>query len=467
MQSVAAGGGSIPDAAAGHARGLLCVPLMVKGEVTGILNLVHPTAGFYTERHGEFAMAVAQQAAVAIENARLFAAARDRAVIEERQRLSRELSTLLEAARELASTHELDPLLELLLDRLKAVVDYASAAILILEGSELRYGYRRWPAAYEREGTRSIRFPVDRFGAFWDRLSRDEPIIIADVRDDSPEGRGFQEVVGGREAGESTFEFIRSCVFAPLVVKGRIIGMLSITRSRPHAFVPREAELAVAIARQAAVAIENARLYEQVRNLAIVEERQRLARELHDSVTQALYGVTLYTEAAIRQLAAGDADTVREHLRDVRLTAKEALGEMRLLLFELRPPLLEEHGLPAALRARLAGVEARSGLVTEAQIDESVRLPAVIEQDFYRIAQEALNNVLKHARASRVRVLLEAADGRVRLEVTDDGVGFEPAGASGGLGLAGIRERADRLGATLQVDSGPGAGTRIVVEVRA
>ena len=287
------------------------------------------------------------------------------------------------------------------------------------------------------------------------------------MRDDSREGRGFQEVVGGREAVESTFEFIRSCVFAPLVVKGRIIGVLSITRSRPHAFVPREAELAVAIARQAAVAIENARLYEQVRNLAIVEERQRLARELHDSVTQALYGVTLYTEAAIRQLAAGDAETVREHLRDVRQTAKEALGEMRLLLFELRPPLLEEHGLAAALRARLAGIEARSGLVTEAQIDESVRLPAAVEQDLYRIAQEALNNVLKHARASRVGVELMEVDGRVRLEVADDGVGFEPAGASGGLGLSGIRERVDRLGATLQVESGPGDGTRIVVEVRA
>jgi signal transduction histidine kinase len=383
------------------------------------------------------------------------------------RRLSRELSTLLEAARELASTHDLDPLLALLLDRLKAVVDYASAAILILDGAELRYGYRRWPPAYEREGTRSIRFPLDRFGAFWERLCRDEPIIIADVRDDSPEGRGFQEVVGGREVAASTFEFIRSCVFAPLVVKGKIIGVLSITRSRPHAFAPREAELAVAIARQAAVAIENARLYEQVRNLAVVEERQRLARELHDSVTQALYGVTLYAEAAIRQLAAGDVETAREHLRDVRLTAKEALGEMRLLLFELRPPLLEEHGLPAALRARLAGVEARSGLATEARIDESVRLSAAVEQDLYRIAQEALNNVLKHARASRVRVELEAVDGRARLEVADDGVGFDPARQDGGLGLAGIRERVGHIGATLRVVTAPRAGTRIVVEVPA
>jgi signal transduction histidine kinase len=141
---------------------------------------------------------------------------------------------------------------------------------------------------------------------------------------------------------------------------------------------------------------------------------------------------------------------------------------MRLLLFELRPPQLDEGGLGAALRARLQAVEARAGLAIEVRLDDALCLPASVEQELYRIGVEALNNVLKHAQASRVAVTLAARGGRVRLEVRDDGAGFDPRkqNAAGGLGLAGMRERAARLGATLRVHSAPGAGTRVVVVAR-
>jgi signal transduction histidine kinase len=213
------------------------------------------------------------------------------------------------------------------------------------------------------------------------------------------------------------------------------------------------------------VAIENARLHERARDAAVLEERQRLARELHDSVTQALYSLKLYAEAAARQLDAGDPSKAREHLRDVRTSAAEAFAEMRLLLHELRPPLLREHGLGPALRARLAAVEGRSGLTIEARLGDDIRLPVPVEQELYRVAQEALNNVLKHARASRVTLAFEAADGRARLEVADDGAGFDPDRPGGGLGLAGMRERAAHVKGVLRIESAPGAGTRIVVEV--
>jgi signal transduction histidine kinase len=225
--------------------------------------------------------------------------------------------------------------------------------------------------------------------------------------------------------------------------------------------------MAQVLVRQERLVAENARLHERARQAAVLEERQRLARELHDSVTQSLYGVSLHAEAASRALTAGDAEPVASNLREIRETTQEALGEMRLLLFELRPPLLEERGLVGALQSRLGAVEARAGLVTELHGEGAERLEPETEQELYRLAQEALNNVLKHAHARHVAVRLDVSADRAILEVVDDGVGFEPSLRNGGgFGLPGMRERAERLGGTLQVESEPGGGTRVRMEVR-
>jgi signal transduction histidine kinase len=205
---------------------------------------------------------------------------------------------------------------------------------------------------------------------------------------------------------------------------------------------------------------------QRARQLAVLEERQRLSRELHDSVTQALYGISLYVEATDRALTDGELEPARVNLREIRETTQEALGEMRLLLFELRPPLLEERGLAAALQSRLQAVETRAGLMTDFACEGEERLRPEQEQELYRLAQEALNNVLKHAHARQVRMRLAVAADRALLEVADDGVGFEPSlrGASG-FGLPGMRERTERLGGTLTIESAPEAGTRLRVEV--
>jgi signal transduction histidine kinase len=205
----------------------------------------------------------------------------------------------------------------------------------------------------------------------------------------------------------------------------------------------------------------------QAEALAVVEERNRLARDLHDSVTQALYGLTLSAEAAARQLAAGQTDVATNQLRDLRETAQSALQEMRLLIFELRPPVLEEEGLAAALQARLQAVEGRVGLATTLAVEGDGRLPPQIESELDRITQEALNNALKHAQAQRIAVQLRQDDQTVALEIADDGVGFDPAAnaSRGGLGLRGMAERAARLGGHLAVESRPGEGTRVRVEV--
>ena len=184
-------------------------------------------------------------------------------------------------------------------------------------------------------------------------------------------------------------------------------------------------------------------------------------------MTQALYGVTLYSEAASRQLLSGDTELVADHLCEIRNTAQESLREMRLLIFELRLPMLKSEGLAAALQARLEAVEARVGLETDFRMEGEGHLSPDVEEGLYRIAQEALNNALRHAHARSVSVSLHLNNQTVALEVADDGIGFDPTAAreQGGFGLRGMEERAARLGGTLTVESRPGEGSKITVEV--
>jgi len=207
------------------------------------------------------------------------------------------------------------------------------------------------------------------------------------------------------------------------------------------------------------------RLREQQKRTAVIEERQRLARELHDSVTQSLYSVTLYAEAAARLLQSGQSSEAAGHLRELGTTAREALREMRLLIFELSPPALEAGTLAEALQIRLDAVEARGGLAVNFRVEGTERLAPRTRREMYQIAQEALNNALKHSKAQSVRISLYHGDGMSRLEITDDGVGFlmEEAQKSGGAGLRGMRERVDRIGGTLSVQSDPGSGTKVTV----
>jgi len=204
----------------------------------------------------------------------------------------------------------------------------------------------------------------------------------------------------------------------------------------------------------------------QAEELATAKERNRLARELHDSVAQTLYGLALQAEAASRQLNAGQTEEVASYLHEIRESAQQTLQETRLLIFELRPPLLESEGLASALRARLESVESRSGLKTQINIQEVGRLPAGVESGLYGISNEVLNNILKHAHASVIKVSLNKNADKILLEISDNGIGFDLNFTEqyGGQGLKGMRERAEQINADLRISSGEG-GTRISVEV--
>ncbi|MEA3375940.1 MAG: GAF domain-containing protein [Chloroflexota bacterium] len=253
----------------------------------------------------------------------------------------------------------------------------------------------------------------------------------------------------------------------PLVIKDQMYGTLGGCYREPQTFSDEEIELAVALGDQAALAIENARLRTQASQVAVVAERERLARELHDSVTQSLYSLTLLAEASHRLVETGDLGHVREYTGRLGEIAQQALREMRLLVYQLRPLVLKREGLAGALQQRLDAVEKRAGLDARLLVQGSIELPAEVEEGLYRIAQEALNNALKHAAPTSVTVRIQIEAEEVMLEVGDDGRGFDPQDVKdkGGMGLVNMRERAERLGGSFTLDSTPGEGTTVRVSL--
>jgi signal transduction histidine kinase len=211
--------------------------------------------------------------------------------------------------------------------------------------------------------------------------------------------------------------------------------------------------------------VENARLFAQARDKAALEERQRLARELHDSVSQALYGITLGTKTA-RALLERNPEQVADSLEYVLSLATAGQAEMRALIFELRPESLKKEGLVAALEKQANALKARHGIDVVATLCNEPEAPLEVKEAVYRIAQEALHNIVKHARAGNVEIKMQCTPEQITLEITDNGVGFEARGDfPGHLGLRSMRERALHLGGVLEVDSSPGKGTHVCARI--
>lgn len=253
----------------------------------------------------------------------------------------------------------------------------------------------------------------------------------------------------------------------PLVYRDRALGAMSC--SYPIGKEPDEAEIAflLGIADQAAVAVQTARLFADVQGKAALEERQRLARELHDSVSQALFGIGLGARTA-RTWLDRDPTRVAEPLDFVITLAEAGLTEMRALIFELRPDALETEGLVRLLDQQAAALRTRQKLHVETDFDREPESSLPVKEMLYRIAQETLHNTTKHAQAQNVTLSLRHQPDGIVLLVTDDGVGFDPSSSfPGHLGLRSIRERAVRLGATVEIESTPGHGTRTRVLVPA
>jgi len=260
---------------------------------------------------------------------------------------------------------------------------------------------------------------------------------------------------------------MRSFLGVPIGTPEGVIGAFYLTdKLGADEFTDGDREVIELLAAHAAIAITNARLYEQSRELSILSERNRLALELHDAVSQKLFSLMLTAEAAAT-LVGTDAEAAGRQLARLQELAQQALDELRSLIFELRPPEVERDGLCGALRKHVALLaQRRPGIALE--LDDAVPSEPKRDADVLRIAQEALNNALRHAEAEHVLVRLHAQDGRLVLEVEDDGSGFDPSAPelrSQRLGLTSMEERARRLRGRLALDSAVGAGTTVRLEV--
>jgi signal transduction histidine kinase len=260
---------------------------------------------------------------------------------------------------------------------------------------------------------------------------------------------------------------MRSFLGVPIVSREGVIGAFYLTEKLGQPDFSREdEELIELLGAHAAIAITNARLYEQSRELSILSERNRLALDLHDAVSQKLFGLVLAAESA-RTLLDGDPEAAREHVTKLQELAQEARDELRSLVFELRPPDLERDGLCGALRKHVELLRRLQPVEIELDLDDTIDRQPVRDRELLRIAQEALHNSLRHAGAEHLEVRLRREGGHLLLEIEDDGVGFDPAGRtlrSTHLGLTSMEERAQRLGGRLEIRSAPGAGTTVRLE---
>ncbi|HSB89054.1 MAG TPA: histidine kinase [Anaerolineales bacterium] len=391
---------------------------------------------------------------------------------------TREQSALLEISHTLASSLELQP--GAILEQLRGVVEYTHAGLFGLSDSTFTALAVRGPDPMEPSPPFQIR--LERPETLAVLFNGHRPIRIADLGSADPAAGMFRSLLTGDAS--QLLEGVRAWMWVPLAVQGRMMGGVAFSHAKRDYFTPHHAALALSFADQVAITMANAELYEHARSLAALQERQRLAQDLHDAVNQSLFSAALIAEVLPR-LWNRDPAEAQQSVEDLRRLTRGALAEMRALLAELRPTVLTDSSLSDLLRQLADAFTGRTNIPASLTASDEYALPAATQVAFYRICQEALNNVAKHAAASRVWISLEYASRTpqpsafqagagdlhgtavhsVEMRIRDDGAGFDPARhlASGHYGLDMMGERAEAAGARLTVTSSPGHGTEISV----
>ncbi len=358
------------------------------------------------------------------------------------ERRTDHLRAINESGRQISSILELDKLLPHVARLLIQRFEYQTVRILVLD----REGFGRLLTCDEgQECAAPTAVRLDDsvcLGNIGEVAKNSEPLLLKEGHDDS----------GGSE------------IAVPIQVGDKLVGVLEIKATKTRLLDEQDLFAAQTLADQLAIAIENSQLYEHAHELAASRERQRLARDLHDAVSQTLFSVSLIAEVLPR-IYERDAEQGRARLEELRQLTRGALAEMRTLLLELRPASLAEANLPDLLRQLTEAAVGRARIPVELHTEETCReLPTDVRLALYRIAQEALNNVVKHSGAARATVGLSCSATGLRLVVSDDGTGFREATNVGKLGLGIMRERAEAVGARLEILSQPGQGTSVRVD---
>ncbi len=376
-----------------------------------------------------------------------------RAALEQRiAHRTRELTALHEVAAIVSRALTPEDLLPAVLEQTLRTLDSVAGAIYLFEAGDESGGAPALRLAVQQ----GIPFDVQAQLVGWlgvgglarQVIETGQPLLIQDV------------TVDARTAGATHLATPRALLVAPLRACDETPGLLSVLGEPRRTFDLQTISLLASIADQVGVALVGDRLRARAHQADVLQERQRLMRDLHDSVTQTLYGLIMLAEAGQEQVEGGAQAEVGQTLARIEEMLRQAVKEMRLFLFQLRSPRVTEEGLVAALRLRLAAVEGDYGVKVRLVDDDTLRLAPAAQEALYWIAQEALNNVLRHAGASVVAVTLSRAGEQAVLELCDDGRGFDPQPAANrGQGLISMRERAQEIGAVLELTSAVGQGT--------
>lgn len=421
----------------------LGVPMLAGDQVTGILSVQNvDEENAFSESDVRFLQTFASSMSIALENARLFS---------NLERRAEQFRVLTEVSQHIISLTSVEDLLNRIAQLVRDAFGYLHVGIGLVKDD--RVISKAEVGAFE-DVYRDSSIPLGE--GIWGRVAKEGISILSNQAHGEHEHKYMQHDSG-----------IPSHLCVPLKIQDKVIGVMSAASDRANAFDQSDETILQILANQLSVAIDNARLYEQARHLAVLEERQRLGRELHDSVTQSLYGISLYAQAATGKINAMQIDQARQYLEDIQNTSQEALADMRLLIFELRPPILDKEGLVPALQNRLISVENRANIKSSVKSNLTERLPSDVEEGLYQIAREALNNIIKHARAKNISINIKGGADPVSMEIYDDGIGFTPETAyrEGYLGLVNMQERAKSQGWKLDIVSSPGNGTHVIVEV--
>ena len=425
----------------------LGVPILLRGVVYGNLYLAEKqSGGEFTEDDEELTQLLAAQAAVAIENARLH---------ESSIRWLRQLESLNEIGNALASQVELEPLLAIVAARLRELVRARLVLIALPDTADaLRVAAAEGERSSAAIGTQ-LRLGASKVGKVLERAQSER----VDAMLDDPEVD--QQVA--RTLGVTT------ALYVPLIVHGRAVGVIAAhdKEGGDPRFGDEDARLGESLAKRAAIAFDLSQRVSRDAMRRVVEaqelERRRLARELHDETGQALTSILLGLKTLERSV---ETKQGRDGVAAVRDLVVATLQDVRRLAVELRPAALDDFGLAPALERLVETVRQDTPVDVDLEIgigDE--RLPTDVETTMYRIVQEALTNIAKHAAATRISILLTRKERAVVVVVEDDGDGFDATDPTAGLGLAGMRERVTLLGGQLRIETSPGRGTTIAAEV--
>ncbi|MBI2942016.1 MAG: GAF domain-containing protein [Chloroflexi bacterium] len=435
----------------------LGVPLVSAGRVIGNLYLadkIEPTGGpvAFSEDDERVLALFAAQAAVAIENARLYAAA---------ARRERDALALYETGTELAALLDPDQIIPLATQKARDLIGTEVAGLSLVEEGTGDLTWRLLVGGSDR--FRQVRLQPGE-GIAGHVVQTGFPLVITDWEQSGGERPATAPILA--------LEGLRAALTVPLRSGGRTFGVLMVACRAPRTFNEHQIVLLSCLANQTAVALENARLYEKVQSLAVLEERERIAREMHDGLGQVLGYVNTKTLAVARLLDVGKVDEARAQVAQLETAAKAVYADVREAILGLRTTLGPERGFLTALREYLEGFEQQSGIPVELQVPETAtepRPPFAAELQLLRIVQEALANVRKHAQASRAVVRFTPTAAALWLVIEDDGQGFDPARLTPEgrprFGLQTMRERAEAIGGTFAVESEASAGTRVVIAI--